>query len=454
MPGQYINVPLFKGGDASVCSNYRPITTLPVLSKIFEKLIFFRMNSFIVKYDILVPFQYGFRSGSSTADALLEYMNRVYDTINNKQLFCTILLDFKKAFDCVDHNILLGKLERLGFRSTIHNLLRSYLTNRKQVVTINGERSAMKAVVRGIPQGSTLGPLLFLLYVNDMSNCSDSLSFIHFADDTTVSCIGNNVPDVLDLSERELRNVEHWLTANRLSLNASKSAFMINTNKDIPLNLGLTLSNSVIEQVTFSRFLGVMIDGNMKFSHHIDKLSNTLSRVTGILRRASSFVPSRSMRTLYNCVFYPHLIYGITVWGSAGTTLRNRIQVIQNRAVRLISPSLNTNDCYTANKLLKLDDVYVYFLLVKIFYIIKLGNNSYFTNIIQNCLPNHSHNTRYLEDDLFIPPFYCTSGGQNSFLYRGIKYWNELSAELRSVPDVSVFKRRLKTFLLNQAQVE
>ena len=153
-------------GDTKACTNHRPITTLPVLSKIFEKLMYKRMSSFINKFELIVPFQYGFKPGSNTADPLFEFTNIIHSSLGIGEISCSVYLDFRKAFDCVDINILLMKLHHLGFRGTVHSWRKSFLTNRYQYVSCGGESSQRVLVTRGIPQGSTLGPLyiLFLLY--------------------------------------------------------------------------------------------------------------------------------------------------------------------------------------------------------------------------------------------------------------------------------------------------
>ena len=148
-----------------------------------------RMSSFINKFELIVPFQYGFRPGSNTADALLEFTNGIYSSLDIGEISCSVYLDFRKAFDCVDINILLMKLHHSGFRGTVHSWLKSFLTNRYQYVSCGGASSQRVLVTRGVPQGSTLGPLSFLLYINDMHRCYDKFKYIHFADDTTVELL-------------------------------------------------------------------------------------------------------------------------------------------------------------------------------------------------------------------------------------------------------------------------
>ena len=280
-------VPLHKAGDRKQCNNYRPITTLPILSKIFEKLMYNRMISFIDKHKIIVPFQYGFRSNSNTSDALLEFTNDIYSSIDLGKISCSVFLDFQKAFDCVDINILLTKLEHLGFRGINFKWLESFLKNRYQRVCVGNAISHKALVTRGVPQGSTLGPLLFLLFINDMHSCDNQLRYIHFADDTTVTCCGDNFTDIKQNMEAGLVNINKWLLTNRLSLNVNKSLFMVFTNKSVPHDFAIQLSNQNITYVEHTKFLGIVIDNRLKYSDHVDFIAGKLSRTIGIIRRAS-----------------------------------------------------------------------------------------------------------------------------------------------------------------------
>ena len=277
------------------------------------------MYSFASEYNlIIVPFQYGFQSGLSTSDALLEYANEAYKTFNDREINCTAFLDFLKAFDYVDVDILLMKIDHMGFRGIINDYIRSFLSNRYQYVSIGPHSSREGMVSSGVPQGSTLGPLLFLLYVNDMHRCAPDLSFIHYADDTTISFQSDNFGAVKTAMEEGLLSINEWLTVNRLALNVDKTSFMIITNKTIPDDFQICISNVPISMIDHSRFSGIEIDRNFTFSNHIDTLSKKLSKIIGLLRRLSSIIPQKYLRSLYYSMFYPVLINGITIWGSAG----------------------------------------------------------------------------------------------------------------------------------------
>ena len=226
---------------------------------------------------------------------------------------------------------------------------------------------------------------------------------------------------------------------------------MVITNKTIPDDFQICISNVPISMIDHSRFLGIVTDRKFTFSNHIDTLSKNLSKIIGLLRRSSSIIPQKYLRSLYYSMFYPVLIYGITIWGSTGIIVQfSRMQVIQNRVVRLIAPS-NTVDPYSFLKLLKLSDIYNFFVLIKMYKIVKSGDG-YFGDIINEHRANNPYNTRFMTDENFLPPM-ChtthTSKSQSSFIYNGIKLWNELQVDVRSAQCLSSFKRKLKLKFLS-----
>jgi hypothetical protein len=291
-----------------------------------------------------------------------------------------MFLDLSKAFDTVHIDILLQKLDHLGFRGNSYDWLSSYLKGRKQYVNINGVSSALCNVDRGVPQGSTLGPLLFLLYMNDFHTASRKLNFIHFADDTTLFCSGSDIFNMQTLINNELLSVEEWLCANRLSLNISKTNFMFVSNRIIPGNIYISIGARPVDSTTSAKFLGIHIDNKLKFDILISKLCSKLSGTIGIMRRVSSIVPPNTIRNLYFSLLYPHLIYALPAWGSAGSTLINKVKTIVNRAVRLMPQSCIVN-VYTFNNILKFDKLYSYIVLIQFYKILLSICQNYFNQI-------------------------------------------------------------------------
>ena len=220
-------IPLYKKDSPEVASSYRPISLLSVFSKIFEKLMHSRLYKFFEKCDILHSLQFGFRSKHSTLHALISMTESIKKTIDDGVYGCGVFIDLQKAFDTVNHSILLKKLEHYGVRGTALSWFSSYLSERKQYVSLNGHTSNHLKILCGVPQGSVLGPLLFLIYINDIPNVSKLISFYLFADDTNIYYKSHDLVHLQKIMNRELKKVKKWLDSNRLSLNIGKTNFVI-----------------------------------------------------------------------------------------------------------------------------------------------------------------------------------------------------------------------------------
>ena len=216
-------IPIFKSGDIHTISNYRPISLLPQFSKILDKLFVNRLDGFIEKYGLLSDHQYGFRSNRSTSLAVIDFVENISTAIDEKQPSIGVFIDLRKAFDTIDHSLLLQKMERYGIRGVTHNWLRSYLNNRFQYVNINNTESHLRRVTCGVPQGSVLGPKLFILYLNENFTVSNNLKIVTFADDTNLLCSGEDMKELLKTVERELIKLKKWFDRNKLSLNENKN---------------------------------------------------------------------------------------------------------------------------------------------------------------------------------------------------------------------------------------
>ena len=268
-------IPIHKDGSTQNLNNYRPISLLSIFDKIIEKLMHKRVYSFLTEHNILFHNQFGFRRNNSTTYALLQITEMIKESIDNHKYGCGIFIDLRKAFDTVNHDILLSKLEHYGIRGTALKWFKSYLSNRKQYVFHNGESSNLMDITCGVPQGSVLGPLLFLLYINDLPNISKVLDFYLFADDTNIYCEANTLQELQFIINRELKELRTWLIVNRLSLNIDKTNFVIfhPYNKPLKQRITLKLHKNAISEKESVKYLGIMIDSSLTWKTHIDKIS-------------------------------------------------------------------------------------------------------------------------------------------------------------------------------------
>ena len=283
-------IPIFKSGDKQQFSNYRPVSLLPSVSKLFERLMYNRISSFIHKHNILTSFQYGFRKGYSTDMAAVNLVDKISTALDKKLSTIGIFIDLSKAFDTIDHTILLNKLFAYGFRGVAYTWIESYLKNRVQYVHYNGMSSYKLTCNIGVPQGSILGPLLFLLYINNIHSASEVSDFILFADDTTILFHDKDLNGVTLQAEVEFTKIIHWLNANKLSLNIKKTKVLIFDNKrHDDTNLYLSLGGTVIKPSSHTKFLGILIDNKLNWKEHISYITKTIARENGIIYKTKKF---------------------------------------------------------------------------------------------------------------------------------------------------------------------
>ena len=328
-------IPCHKGDSILEMSNYRPISLLPIFSKVFEKLMYTRVISFIKKHNILFENQFGFQSNMCTEFAVNSLINNITKCLENKETGICIFLDFAKAFDTVNHDILLKKLEYYGLRGLAQKWFKSYLSNRMQGTDIGGVQSSLNYIKCGVPQGSVLGPLLFLLYINDIINSSDLFNFTLFADDTSLfySQKNSSKEDLSQIVNKELEKISHWLGANKLSLNVKKSQLLVfSLSKEKP-NINLTINGEALKEVQFAKYLGILIDNKLNWGEQISAVNLKLSKGIGLLAKIRHYVPKNTLRSLYYTFINPHVDYNILNWGMASS---NNLVTISNKLKKAI----------------------------------------------------------------------------------------------------------------------
>ena len=332
--------------------HYSPITDLyqcyRFFSKLLEKVVYNRILKHLDKHGILFKNQYGFRKGHSTSFALLHLFEKISSAIDRREHTVGVFLDLSKAFDTVNFDILFDKLEHYGIRGIALNWIKDYFSGRSQFVQFNEHCSNYYSIKCGVPQGSILRPLLFLLFINDLSYVSNILDIILFADDKNIFFFHRDQNYLVETINSEMNKLTEWFKCNKLSLNAKKSSFMIFQPREKRERLDfspITLNSTHINRVKEVVFLGVVLDEHVTWKPHISRVANKASKDVGLLCKSRFYISKFSLRTLYYSLVYPYLYYCTIAWGSTYPSNLNRLVLLQKRVIRIINK--DTFDAHT-----------------------------------------------------------------------------------------------------------
>lgn len=331
--------PLYKSGSTFKMENYRPVTIISNIAKIFEKIIANRVVSFLEKNNIISDCQFGFRPKRSTEDAIKKLTNHIYGSLDRKLPCLSLFIDLCKAFDTVCHETLLHKLYRYGLRGICYDLLKDYLYNREQYVDLNGVKSEKRNITYGVPQGTVLGPILFNIYLNSLLSLELQGEIICYADDAAIFYSSSSWFELKNKAEQDLHQIQQWFRYNKLTLNVAKTKYLTfsSYSSGIP-NMGpLREANGVeIEEADHIKYLGIIIDRHLKWDLQVDNVVRKIRFMLGRFRRMAEILDFKQMKTLYHALIESHLSYGILGWGAAYDCHLNRLKIIQKSFLKII----------------------------------------------------------------------------------------------------------------------
>jgi hypothetical protein len=452
---QTIIRPILKSGDKSCCNNYRPISLISTFSKVFEKAVLNRLWSFLETNGIVFEGQHGFVKNRSTTSAMLSLINRVVKDIDSKQFAVGMFFDFTKAFDMVDHELLLCKMSHIGVRGTALGWFSSYLEGRRQSVTIPAVDakgylqncySSEASVSKGVPQGSVLGPILFLLFINSLPSSVKKANICLFADDTSLTISNPSMEALEQITFVESNSLLQWCEENRLSLNAMKTQllqFHISKRRfqETHSYLNVLLDETMICPSQTVKFLGLFLDENLKFHQHIEHVIKKVSVGIFMLRMLRQTATPEVLLSAYYGLIYPYLTYAVPVWGCE-TQRTLFLFRLQKKAIRIVFSLPKHQSCketFKSFRILTFPSIYI------------LETLSFAKNNMSLVITpvNHCYSLRNTSN--LVIPRHSTSFFQKHFHYNAVKLFNNLPFPLQAELDVGKFRKQLKSILLEKA---
>lgn len=445
-------VPIFKKDDPSLFTNYRPISILPCFSKILEKLVFNRLYDYLLQHNFLYDSQYGFRQNYSTDMAVIEIHDRIVKELNEGKSVIGVFMDLSKAFDSLSHDILLQKMQHYGIKGLSLKWFQSYLLHRQQFTVYNSHNSSFGNINTGVPQGSILGPLLFLIYINDIVNSCHECDCILYADDTSLLASHNDIEALVESLNTSLAHISAWFKCNKLSLNTSKTQCVLFKKGGVQFNVDdilLKIDAVPLKFYDSVKFLGVVLNSSLSWKDHIDLVRLKISRFIGILSRLKYELPSNILFLLYNAYVLSHLSYCNSIWGNTYSSHLHKLIMLQKKAIRVCTKSEYTASTSTLFKLLytlKLQDINKIQIASFMQRFHSQTLSPYLMNMFVKNRNIHNYNTRSCNH--FHRWTYLNNKSKYSLRHTGPILWNSLNLSNFNIQFNNSFKRQYKKYLI------
>lgn len=446
--------PIFKHGNKSNVSNYRGISVLSHTSKIVEKTLYVRLLEYLTNNKIIHENQFGFAELSNTLSATSFLMNEIRTNIDQRKFVSCLFIDLQKAFDMVNHNILISKLINIGIQGKFLNILETYLLQRKQKVKIGNSFGDFLNISSGVPQGSILGPLFFNIFINDIFYLKLYGKIQLYADDMAIVYNNANLNRLFQEMQMDLDLINLWLSNNLLKINAEKTNYILfqtkNKFKNININsFEIKLCEQVINRVESAKVLGLIIDEKLNWSLHIKKIKSKINSASFALRKLNNVLPSSAKWFFYHSCIMSHVSYLNPIWNTASVQEIKGLKICINRTLKIIKnkPRLYPTDLLYSESILPIEKYNQFSTLL---FIYKIKNKLIKNNVVLD-LNENTYSTRQISN--FIVNFFRTTIGQNNVFNEGVRMFNKLPYELKYMKTISNFKSKLKLYLYNNSNL-
>lgn len=447
--------PLYKGGDKELIENYRPISLISNLGKIFEKALKYRLVDYLTKSNLLSNRQFGFKQNTSTQDAIAQLTNLIYKNIDNSDPTIAVFIDLAKAFDTISHTKLLEKLNYIGIRGNINKLIKHYLYNRKQYVKIDDTISNPLIIKNGVPQGTVLGPILFIIFINDLLTVKSSGTILSYADDTVILYEAENWSSLRHKISKDLKEIKLWLDKNLLTMNIKKTKFLpfASYKNSLPEYSQIVLHASncksdecncetFIEKAETFKYLGLTLDTNLKWDAHISLLVKKLRGFCYVFKQLREFLSIKILKQVYFALVESHISYGIIGWGGIYKNTLKNLETTQKLIIKIIfrrNINFNSNELYNEANILDIRQLFCKIVLQKLYKS---------PGIINASLENNIYFTRSKENKIIDYPIVKKTQGKRSYSYLSIKIYNILPKSIKEEKSYTKYLKYIKNWLL------